>query len=44
MNHTYSLCEEGDFENAIQYFEVVVKNNPYNIQLIIDMGVTLGQM
>ena len=44
MNFTYNLCEDGDYESAIQYFDVVLSKDPKNTVILNDKGVTLHNL
>ena len=41
MNYTYNLCEDGNYDDAIEYFDAILQKDPRNIRIIIDKGVTL---
>jgi len=27
LNYTYNLCEDGNYDDAIQYFDAILNNN-----------------
>lgn len=44
LDLAYELCQEGQFEKAIRYYDLVLKEEPENIVASIDKGVALQNL
>jgi len=44
LNFTYNLCEDGNYDDAIQYFDAILEKDPKNVRILIDKGVTLENL
>ena len=44
LSVAYELCQEGDYQKALKYFDLVLQKTPKNINAIIDKGVTLQNL
>ena len=44
LSKAFDLSEDGKFEEAIQYYDQVLKKDPKNVKALIDKGVTLQNM
>ena len=40
LDYAHELCEDEDYVNALEYFDLVLEMEPNNLNAIIDKGVT----
>lgn len=44
MNYTYGLCEDGNYDTALEYFDAILKQDSRNVKIITDKGITLAHL
>jgi Tfp pilus assembly protein PilF len=44
LDHAHELCEDEDYVNALEYFDMVLEMEPNNLNAIIDKGVTFQNL
>ncbi|WP_255458147.1 M48 family metallopeptidase [Nitrosarchaeum sp. AC2] len=44
MSQAYEYCEDGNFSEALKLYDLALKQDPKNINVIIDKGVTLQNL
>ena len=44
LSQAYDLCEDGNFLDALKLYDLALKQEPENINALIDKGVTLQNL
>ena len=44
LDHAHELCEDEDYVNALEYFDIVLEMEPNNLNAVIDKGVTFQNL
>ena len=44
LDLAYELCQEGQFDKAIRYYDLILKEEPENIVALNDKGVALQNL